>query len=292
MKIAWLQDLNPLAEISGGAQLTDRTHIMAGFRLGHDVVPVTPSESGLLKRPYDAFILSNVTSFRMDTFQEMIKQGAPFVIFAHDYTCKWRLFYPMQPKCKSCYLRDRWLPVLQASRLIVWLSPLHRWAWLYMYPELKKHPYVLVPSPVSPDEFYAKNGERKGVIAVNAALAFKGRDNFINWAKEHPDIAITHVGQEDATLPSNITCVGVKTPFEMNDLYNKHETLVHLPNTPQPCERVVLEAYLAGCKIIGNRLIGALSYRWFKSRDLVARHVREAPKRFWDAVEKAVGGRD
>ncbi len=290
MKIGWLQDLEFL-HTDGGAQMTDRAHYYEGVRRGHEMHAIIGATGGAnMAQPFDGFIISNAMSFRMEVFGEIRKVGAPYVIFAHDYICRWRLHYAQQPKCKQCYLRERWLPILQEARLMIWLSPLHRRGWLFNYPELKTKPYILVPSPVSPKEFYPLGKERKGAAAINSHLGFKGRENLIGWAKTHPDVQVDLVGSNEALegLPPNIAYKGAMAPVAMNAWLNEHEALVHLPVTWQPFERVVAEAYLAGCRIIGNGAVGALSYPWFKSRELVAQHCAEAPRRFWEAVEKAL----
>jgi len=51
----------------------------------------------------------------------------------------------------------------------------------------------------------------------------------------------------------------------------------------------VAEAYLAGCEIIGNKLIGALSHSWFKSRKEVEEHCGNSSKLFWEKIEEALG---
>jgi len=52
------------------------------------------------------------------------------------------------------------------------------------------------------------------------------------------------------------------------------------------CERQSLEAKLAGCNIITNDMVGATSYSWFKDLSRLRKEVSEAPKRFWNEVEK------
>lgn len=290
MRFAWVQDLD-IMSAAGGAQLTDRAHFIEGIRGGHDLLLYTPQSGLTFPSRLDGIIISNAGSFPAKDIMELHDRGKPVIWFLHDYwpICKYRLFYPMRDSCKSCYLVKRWEPVLKRASLIIWLSSLHRESWLWLCPELKGVPYHLAPSPVDPMEFRDLGIPRSGVIAVESLHEFKGRDHVIQWATDHPEVNITCLGGNPIPridLPPNLKDMGSQPNESMNNLYNRHESLLHLPQSPSPFDRTVAEAYLAGCKIIGNELIGALSYSWFKSRDEVANHCQDSSGDFWQAVEE------
>lgn len=292
LKVIFYQDLD-FVSIAGGAELTDRAHFIAGIRRGHDITLVTPStpDPDIAFAPADLVIVSNASMFQPAVFQRLQELGRHYVMFLHDYwfRCQYRLFYPMVPRCMQCHYREQWLPALLGARFIIWLSPLHRESWLKMTPELTDKPYALVPSPVSSKEFFDMGLPRKGVIAVNSMLAFKGRKNIIRWIEEHPDQQVTLVGADDNPgdlLPPNAHRVARVPQHELNDVYNRHEAFLHLPNSPMPFDRTCAEAYLAGCHVIGNELVGALSWPFFKEgREAVAEALADAPNQFWKVVE-------
>ncbi|MBU2534475.1 MAG: hypothetical protein KKB37_17180 [Alphaproteobacteria bacterium] len=290
-KFTWLQDLDFIIE-GGGAQNTDRMHFFEGIRRGYESFIVTPQgDINAILVDNEPLIISNASMFSIEVFQHLMKRDKPCVWFFHDYwpIARWRLYYPMLEKCKTCYRREVWLPILMKAKLMIWLSPLHRKSWLWTCPELEERPYAIVPSPVDPKQFHDLSNKRKGVISVNSLLSFKGRDNVLKWAKEHPEERIDFIGgneHPDIPLPSNCQDLGLWSFWTLNELYNKYETLLHLPGTPQPFERTVPEAYLAGCNIWANRLVGALSYDWFKSREEVVEHCSNAPKLFWEEIER------
>lgn len=75
----------------------------------------------------------------------------------------------------------------------------------------------------------------------------------------------------------------------MAELYNQHTTFLHLASHAMPYDRTCAEAYLSGCAIHSNGLVGALSWPFFKQgRAAVARASARAPAQFWRAVEEAV----
>jgi len=286
MKFSFLQDLDPMTN-GGGAQLTDRAMVVEGIRRGHDVELCLPHTGVLTTNPV---IVSNATSFSIQTFQELHKREVPYVWFLHDYwpACKYRLFYPMRQSCQSCYLKERWLPILKGAKLIVWLAPLHRDSWLWLYPELQDTPYLVTPSPV-PDTFCGLGNPRSGVVVVEGLHPFKGRRHIIRWAEQHPDVPITVVGGNPGggPLPRNIGQVYDQVPYDqMVQVYNQAEALLHLPSSPTPFDRIVAEALMSGCKVIGNSLIGALSYEWFKDRPAVVHYCHESSRVFWEKIEE------
>jgi len=187
------------------------------------------------------------------------------------------------------------LRLLSQSKLIVWLSPLHRQYWLRSCPELEDHPYALIPPCVDPwlfEEARANVGRlRNTALGVNCLLSFKGRQNVLEYARRHPEVNFTFVGGRDnpsGPLPPNCRYIGPKPRSEMPKLYATHDYFIHLPSTPQPGERTVLEAYFSGAKLILNELVGILSYRLdWSNRQAVKRLVLEAPAKFWDKVEEA-----
>lgn len=297
MKLAWVNDLDPMVEV-GGAQLNDRAMILEGLRRGHDIRIVLPGKNPHDMADVDLAIISRCVGMGVSGYDELTTAEVPFMFFHHDYApqlCRWALFYPMEERCKTlCYLRDRWRPVLERAAKHIWLSPLHRWAWLFAYPNLKQRPFALVPSAVDPTLFpsrgrYPATGPPGGVIAVESGALFKGWENVKAWAEAHPDTDITLVGgAPESAPPPNVKHVGYVPNQLLGELYRAHDTFLHLPGTPMPFERTIAEAYLSGCRIIANRNVGALSYSWARpGRARWAYELGRAPLRFWKAVEGA-----
>lgn len=296
MNFIWIQDFD-IVTSQGGAQLTDRSHFLEGVRRGHQMELLTPA-TGVSPVFTDAkkgatVIASNPVFLNVDVFNKFIEKDIPFIYFFHDYhpLCKYRLFYPMSGQCRhECYLKERWLPILLHAKMLVWLSPLHRQAWLWACPELEHLPYAIIPSPVDPTQFYPMGLDREGVIAVQSLHEFKGRELVLKWVEEHPEVRVTMVGGNpfpQIPLPANCTYHEWVPQEQLNELYNRHKALLHLPMNPMPYDRTAAEAYLAGCDIIGNDLIGALSFDWWHDRDTVRKHSISSSTDFWMAVESA-----
>jgi hypothetical protein len=283
MKIAWIQDFD-IFTTGGGAQLTDRTHVEEIIRRGHEVKLLTPQTHFDLEMFADTLVVASNPNFLQPIFfEKLVDEGLPFVYFFHDYwpICKWRLFYPMSDSCKeACPEKPRWINILQQAEMLVFMSPLHRESILWLCPELERIPYQLSPSPVQSKNFWPIGLKRQGVIGIESLNSFKGRAAFLQWVLEHPDTPVTAIGGNEypeMPLPSNVTYIEQVPQHKLNQLLNEHEALLHLPVSPSPFDRTCAEAIYAGCKIIGNDLVGALSYPWFTDRESVKKHCEASP---------------
>jgi glycosyltransferase involved in cell wall biosynthesis len=296
LRICWYQDIDPFIYL-GGAQQTDLTIIREGVKRGHDIQIVVP-QTFRLEKNADLNIISNCALFTQQQLSQVAKAPTPYVFFSHDYVplCKYRLFYPMLEKCSRCVNKTFAKEFLEKSNLIVWMSPLHREAWLRSIPELADHPYALTPScldveKLSPTQM---NPTPNTVIGVNCLLSFKGKNNVLSYARENPEFQFTFVGQSEVApsdLPKNTKYVGQVSEEELIGLYAQHEYFIHLPSTCQPSERTCIEAALMGLKLIVNPLVGITSYPDFYkngevNREWLRTFVKDAPKRFWDGMEK------
>lgn len=284
-------------EVGGGAQVTDRQFILHGIRQGHDIFILTPQMLG--KTPistFDLAIFSNCVTFPKPELKK-ISESCKYVIFTHDfYLCRWRLYFASQKKCMSCRYMPFWKDLYSRSLLNIFMSPLHYQAHCSVMPQLAKHPHALVPSAINPSDFLASPGidiKPKTVVSVNCLYGFKGRENVLQYAKDHPDLTFTFIGgkEKEVDLPENCKYVGYKLREDIVKLYGEHEYFLHLPEHPQPFERSPVEFILANPKgkLILNSLVGATSYPWFRVGDKINRReiikqCSEAPKKFWREI--------
>jgi len=79
--------------------------------------------------------------------------------------------------------------------------------------------------------------------------------------------------------------VSARNSVELYKVLSGYETLVFLPRTPETFSRVFLEAKLAGCKVITNNLIGALSekYDW-SSRESILDKLKQKEAELVEAI--------
>lgn len=294
MKILWIQDLDPFSN-QGGAQKTDKEIVIEGIRRGHNVDVLLPRGEFPEPREYDLAVVSNATTFPKDKLEKV----KPAVWYLHDYypLCHWRLNFPMQEFCMNCPNREEASLLLERAELIIWMSPLHRRSMLSVLPGLEEHPYALVPSAIDFSRFHTDNGIHAKpftVIGVNSLLPFKGQTTILTFASDHGELHFDFVGSEKPpNLPSNCSVLGSISTKELTKAYQEHESFVHLPETPQPCERTPAEFLYCNPngKLITNRNVGLLSYPGIVEdgklhSERIFDLVTTSTKKFWEAVEK------
>jgi len=290
LKIGFLQDFNILA-VRGGAEMNDAAMFQEGLRRGHKLTLFNPDTAYC---DQDAVIISNCVSFDRFRLKNIIN-STKVVWFFHDYIfCRFRLFYPVTEQCKVCGYKNYWLELFKKAKLLIWLSQLHREMTLKSLPELENIPYALIPSAIDPDPFLKEQPRlvrKPAYLSVNTLYEFKGRQNILRWAEEHP--------QEELHILSDVACyeqfghnVTILPPMPydmMPSVYSEYQNYLELPSTPQPFNRTVVEAKLSGCKVHTNALMGCASWDWFDSAPVViAGKLKKAPEDFWRAVEGSI----
>jgi hypothetical protein len=293
VNITWLADYNFLVNLQGGAEMSDREEYLYGMRKGHTMQLINPQSANIFDpSTTDLTVISNATGFNPEWITKTVCTK-PYLMYVHDYfpLCTYRLFYPMQEKCKKCKNIDAVRKLMMNSVLNIFLSPLHFDAWCFALPELKDHPYHIHPSPVLLDIFTTdpkiKRIPNAGLV-INAA-AFKGAKNTVEYCKNHPEITWTFVGgQPAAPLSQNCAFIGYVPTLKMPGIFNQASYYLELPDTPQPYNRTVLEARLMEVPhLILNKNIGAVSYDWFNSDTATIRkHIAEAVPNWWKKVEE------
>ena len=275
-------------KFEGGAQMTDKGMITEGIKRGYNIYVLTPENSEKLAvHDQDFFIVSNCRNFDRKVVANLSKNNVKYAYYHHDTFCLYRLFFPWTSKCLTrCPEFAYWNAVFRGAKLNIFLSPLH---W-QMHSEAfgdSIEPHVKVPSAIDVTKFYDKKEPRdQDTTSINTLIDFKGRDEVLGYARDHPDQKFEFAGEgTDVELPPNCSYKGPVIYTKLNDFLNKYRNYVELPRNPQPFNRSCAEAYLAGCKVTGNKLLGALTWDWFTSRDSVREHIASAPSEFWAAIE-------
>ena len=273
MKVAWIQDYS---REYGGAELSNKSVVAVGFDIGHDIVGITPSNFpvGAL-RDCDVAIVNNFFEFTdaqrsviLDTLWGM---GKPYVKYEHD--------------SRELKRKEFAKELFGKSRLNVFISPAHR----------KNHVEALgcegVVFPLAVDaEFFRplSKVDRKAGTAVIVGGYNKGGKisrSIEAHIRGNPGTIFTSIGHP---IPGVSKVTPILPHKEMPRVYSEHEELVHLPDFFCAGERVVFEAALCGCRVIGNGNVGHLSWGYDLSDIQSLREIlRKAPFDFWKSVEAA-----
>lgn len=297
MRVAILNDLFPAPGVGSGAELSIRYMAKEGILRGHDIDFYTARTYTRPLDDYDLVVLKNVVSFGADQLEKVML--GPYVTWPSDYAfCKWRLFYSMQEKCRSCDGVAMARRLFTNSVLNVFLSPLHREAYLHAIPEIADLESLLSPPYVADRFLPISDVERleNTVIGVNCLLPFKGVENVVKYAADHPEMSFNFYGGvrdgwEDR-LPDNAFYFGYAPQHALPVLYSQASHFIHLPSTPMPFDRTVIEAILCGVKnLIVNKNVGAMSYDWVRRkscrRESVINNMEMVLLELWGSLEDA-----
>lgn len=284
MRVAILNDLPPFSGQGSGAEMSIEVMMAEGFRRGHTVHAFTNQTLRDLTG-YDFVILKNVTQFG----DRPLNLKEPVINWPSDYTfCRWRLFYKQGGGCLTCKGVAKYAPMFQNSVLNIFLSPLHKAAYDHVYPKMSES--ICIPSPIEVERFKPVGVPRQPnlVVGVNSLLPFKGINTVLSFAAQNPNKRFVFYGgkpDQPFSMPPNATYMGMQPNEKLPEIYSGAEFFIHLPETPQPFERTVAEAYLCGCKLIVNPLVGATTYPWWTDRESVRLNVGEAAKEIWEELE-------
>ena len=299
MKVAWVADFNPFAGEGSGAELSEKVVIEEGIKKGFDIslcLPNTPAMNEVHKA--DLAIIGNASRFPQQ-YLAKISETTEYCVFLHDMfpICSYRAFFPDLKKCKTtCPNLDFTKKLLLNSSLNIFLSPLHYRVWCRVIPELKNIEHYLHVPTVKIKPIDGVQRIPNSVVGINVLWTFKGVENVLAYATEHPELTFTFYGGTDNpkilnTLPKNCVAMGRIPQEEMPGIYSQAQSFIHLPSYVMAAERTVIEAKL--CKVpslILNKLVGVVSYPQFKKLDYgdFVKWVGNSANRFWKAVEKEV----
>ena len=211
---------------------------------------------------YDGFILENIVKFKPDVLKILVDK--PFIKVEHDFNF---CLYRNQIHCKQC---DEPCPVLYnplikeiytKALLVICASPAHMELQKQLLADWDiKYTYGL-PWTYASTQIPKVKRNPKSVAFLGTIKKYKGVYDIINLAQRKQDYIFDIAGRHGGLkgkLPDNVNYLGeVENKW---DYLASHEYFIHIPRHLDPCPGTIIEAILAGCKIIFNPNVGTLSY--------------------------------
>jgi ADP-heptose:LPS heptosyltransferase len=273
--IAYLHDTN--LDVIGGAEITTKGMIKAGREMGFNVrhfdvyTPTHPLYGpyhlyGLYQ--FDLIILSNIWRFPEETmdFIMQVIQTVPYIKYEHDHDGMRESAhgYPRNAYAEKIY---------HGAAMNIFVSPAHQADYEKVF--LKMGPCTAIPELIDTAMFAPVPGvERKSGSILVPVPGKWHHDHLAKFMEEHP-------------LAEKINKL---TPFEeMPALYSQYEYIAHFPMHKWPCDRVIFEAALCGCKVMAGDIVQALSWgKNLKDQAGLRAWLSQVPKTFWDIVGSLV----
>lgn len=268
MRIGWVRDFT-LSERPGGSQMCEQLLKEAAPR----TVELIECSPGSVREDVDAYIAMRCQRYSVEEIKQIVSK--PCFHWAMDYW-EWNNF------------EQRQIIFTQATK-VVFGSPLHksvfvsRWgiggdAGLLIYPIDVEH-WVSLRS---------RSNGRQGAMWLGEIHPYKGLDLALAWAmKNEVVLDVYGIGLSPANHESPyINLKGQCNDDERDLAFASHEIFPHFPRSPEGFCYALMEAWLAGLKVVYSGRIGLDS--WEKPWDELARDCHNAPEKFWELAEQCL----
>lgn len=247
MKVGWLSDPSPYV---GGAELTQ-----ADFRAAApDGVEVVDCPPGEVAEGLDLYVANNVTAYTLADVEPV--SAADLRWYHHD------LSPHIAPDVRDHLNDGRHIFCSPAQRSRYGIGG------------------ELVPPPLERESFTPpEQTEREGTCSIASwQNPGKGAVALSRWAQANEPVAVYGEGPFAPRHPAIDYRGGLDSDEIAPTLWRYHR-FVFLPFAFEPFCRCVVEAWMAGCEVVTNGLVGALW--WMRERPQA---IETAAEDFWSVV--------
>lgn len=305
----------------GGGEMISRALMEYGILKGHQIKlsSVRPRKVDFFEKPdltifIDVFNIGHTykslggwRSFPKKFIEEMMRKS-PFVHMTNAYTdvcnlpylpcsgdglseCKVKLEIGLTKKIQirdlsnQCFAKQKLpLSLYEKSNLNIYLSPLHQRICERLLGNTNLPESYIVRPMIDTKRFYNMNMKRDiDYLFMGIVGEAKGLKEI---REKYKDKNIWLIGKKS---PETVVDFGTylnHVPYEDVPKYmNRAKHFVFLPRWPEPQGRVISEAALCGCEIIGNDNVGALSFDHDLSN---AENYHDVEADFWQRIERVV----
>lgn len=316
MKINFISFLDP-TKYFGGGEMISRALLIEGKKQGHDIriSSVRPNKINIHEKPDLVFFcdvfnhahsflsLGAWRSFNKDFINSQAKI-APFVHMTNAYVDICNLPYLpcsgfSNKKCSykknlsfgrkflikdfsgCCFSNREDIRLLyEKSSLNIYLSPLHQKISESTLGISNKKSFIVKPL-IDSTKFYNMNLERDiDYLFIGIIGEAKGFKEIKEKYKYHN---IHFIGKLAPGIKLDFgTYHGHVNYSEIPKYMNRAKNFVFLPRWPEPQGRVIVEAALCGCNIVGNNNVGALSFPFDLSN---SKNFKNVEGEFWNKLE-------
>lgn len=282
MKILFISDFG-LHHASGGAQVSNQIIADEGSNLGHEITFFHFDSFAFLKNlNYDVLISSNLEAFYQlqPEILNFICSHPNHVRLEHD-------------SCLYLSQEDR-QKLFQSSKINFFLSDFHISFFKDLYGDIFSN-VEIVYDPIDTSIFKDEKLEKVyDVVYAGYIHPLKGILNLLNFSKQNPERRIDIFGwglveEDKKTLLEfpNIKTHEKLSLLEIAEVFKRSKYIYHNPEVNEPFCRMVGEALLCGCELVGAKdKIG--SYLEFSKvgQEEFAKRSQDAPTIFWRKMQQ------
>lgn len=273
---------DPISRYPGGAELTDEAVIQAS-PWPVERVHITELKPRHLA-DFTLHVLGNLQSATQEQCGAFARSGR-HVLFEHDYRiCHWRGDFEKsnRPYHRIFWLcncrQQKWGAAFTSAVGAIFLTQRQ----LNVY---KSNPFVKLPQHVVLGCSVMGEPFFEAVRRYQEAGAPPGRGTCVIYSG-HPIKGFREALRYCHKRGIEPRIIRDASPAEVLSELAAAERLVFLPRWAEPASRLAIEARFLGCEIISNEALGVAGESWWHAPDEVAFPiVRDAPARFWRAVD-------
>jgi hypothetical protein len=280
-----------------GAELTIRELMALGEKKNYAVHLDSLKDFDSVKERISRadLVVLNSTSrchFELDLVKYLITQSVAYVKVEYDYNfCVRRnILCTVDFKVRSCCHPDKFhlfRKLFERSALNVFQSPKHYQSHYEFYGEAVSG-HLIMPPTVDVEGLTPSKFKDEDTIPFFGDLNYlKGGDDYVTYAEQHSDKNFPVYGKNRLrrSIPDNVTFNDPIENREVLKILGRTKQLICKPVWPEPSGRLVAEAFLSGCEIIGNDRIGTFSFDFYPNdRKKAAQEMQQAPEKFWNEV--------
>ncbi len=272
-KILWLADYSH-EEHKGGSQQTNKMMVDYGKSHGFDIEMVFGGVTMPKLDKYDAIISNNITKWEKEVIRGL-RRSKVHIRYEHD---NW----------VANNIPDLYKEVSHT----VFLSPLHR----KNVEKIVGYNVVnssLVSSPIDVKKFrMGGQKEENSVLWCGNFCHDKGSLEFMDYAECNKQMKfyVAGWGSDIGKIESygNMEYLGELDVDKLAKEYQRCEYFYHRPIGDEAFGRAVVEAYLCGCNLLVNDIVGVMSWNWdFSDYESVRKNV-QSESRFWQIVKDCI----
>jgi len=241
-------------------------------------------------------IIINSTSrchFELELLQHIIAKSVLYVKVEYDYNfcIRRNVLCTVDPKIRSCCHPDKFhlfRKLFARAAFNVFQSPKHYQTHYEFYGDaISQH--LIMPPTVDTDALQPSDKKDENVIPFFGDLNYlKGGEAYLQYANKHPEQRFIVYGKNRLrrSIPDNVSFHDPISNKEVLKILGRTKKLICKPVWPEPSGRLVAEAFLSGCEILGNDRIGTFSFDFYpNNRDKAIEEMKQAPNNFWDQIE-------
>ncbi|WP_250433084.1 glycosyltransferase family 9 protein [Hanstruepera flava] len=235
-------------------------------------------------------------SYELNLITFILTLKTPYIKIEFDYNfcIRRNILCTVDKKISNCCKPDKFhafRKLFAQAKLNIFQSPKHYQAHYEFYGEAVSNHHIMPPTVCVDDLKPSKNKLDNKIPFFGDLNYLKGGKAYLAYAEEHPEIEFPVYGRNRLSqeIPKNVTFYKPISNKKVLEILGKTKTFICQPVWPEPSGRLAAEAFLSGCNIIANDLIGTFSFDFYPgNKEKAIKDMKQALVDFWVFIERII----